>query len=157
MKSIIIFTAAIILPFSSHANVSNGACARIHEPVFCTSTLTSKDRNMFSNLCLAEAAGFNSANCGPEVSVDPIDLDLSVNPIDPDVRVNPIDPDFAVDPIDPDFSVCAMIYEPVVCTATPNSRDYNKFSNICEAEKAGFDSNNCTLKTGGLRGLKPSI
>ncbi|OEU18248.1 hypothetical protein FRACYDRAFT_217116 [Fragilariopsis cylindrus CCMP1102] len=103
---------------------------------------------MFPNLCLAEAAGFNSANCGPEVSVDPIDLDLSVNPIDPD---------FAVDPIDPDFSVCAMIYEPVVCTATPNSRDYNKFSNICEAEKAGFDSNNCTLKTGGLRGLKPSI
>ena len=96
MKSIIIFIAAI-LPFSSHANVSNGICTKIYEPilcifdvfwnlcfaelagfdsanctlcttiepVFCTSTRTSKDRRYFSNICLAIEAGFDSGNCGP--------------------------------------------------------------------------------------------
>ena len=56
MKSIIIFTAAI-LPFSSHANVSNGICTKIYEPVLCIS-------DVFWNLCFAELASFDSsANC----------------------------------------------------------------------------------------------
>ena len=56
MKSIIIFTAAI-LPFSSHANVSDGICTKIYEPVLCIS-------DVFWNLCFAELASFDSsANC----------------------------------------------------------------------------------------------
>ena len=181
MKSIIIFTAAI-LPLSSHANVvSNGApCARILEPVFCTSTPISKDRHYFLNICLAIAAGFDSGNCEPAISVpdfsvDPIMLDETCTTIyEPVVCTScPTCEDqnefsnlcFAkvagfdsknCKPKSIDLG-CAMINEPVVCTATPNSKDSNKFSNICEAEKAGFDSDNCTLKTGGLRGLKPTM
>jgi hypothetical protein len=204
MKSITIFTAAI-LPFTTNADGAcptinqpvlcissegrhvfsnlcfaeaagfesadcklepiDSACPTINEPVFCTSTPESKDRHEFSNICFALEAGHDSENCGPNFSVDPVEPDLRVDPIHPDFSVNPIDPDFSVDPIDPDFSVdpklinlvCDTIYKPVVCTATPNSYDYNKFSNLCEAEKAGFDSNNCILKTGGLRGQKPTM
>jgi hypothetical protein len=151
--------------FCYEISIDDSACPTINEPVFCTSTPESKDRHEFSNICFALEAGHDSENCGPNFSVDPVEPDLRVDPIHPDFSVNPIDPDFSVDPIDPDFSVdpklinlvCDTIYKPVVCTATPNSYDYNKFSNLCEAEKAGFDSNNCILKTGGLRGQKPTM
>ena len=155
MKSIIIFTAAI-LPLSSHANVvSNGApCARILEPVFCTSTPISKDRHYFLNICLAIAAGFDSGNCEPAISV-PDFIVFSADPIDPDFSVDPVEPDFSVDPVEPDFSVdpimldetCTTIYEPVVCTSCPTCEDQNEFSNLCFAKVAGFDSKNCKPKS----------
>jgi hypothetical protein len=146
MKSIIIFTAAI-LPFSSHANVSNGAPCddRILEPVFCTSTPISKDRHYFLNICLAIAAGFDSGNCEPAISV-PDFIVFSADPIDPDFSVDPVEPDFSVDPIMLD-ETCTTIYEPVVCTSCPTCEDQNEFSNLCFAKVAGFDSKNCKPKS----------
>jgi hypothetical protein len=143
MKSIIIFTAAI-LPFAANAASDDSRCTTNHEPVFCTSTPESKDWQKFSNLCLALEAGFDRDNCGPEFSVDPIHPDFSVNPIHPDFTVNPIDPDFSVDPIDPDFSVdpiepCSTEYKPVDCGQFAP----HLFDNICLAEKAGLDPESC--------------
>jgi hypothetical protein len=41
---------------------------------------------------------------------------------------------------------CTTIYDPVVCTATANSYDYNEFSNLCKALAAGFKESNCSKK-----------
>jgi hypothetical protein len=117
MKTIIIFVAAV-LPFSSHANVL-GACTEEYKPVLCTSTLTSKDRRKFSNLCFAEEAGFVSDNCKPmqvqETSTSNVLTDGS----------------------------CTQEYRPVLCTSTSTSKDLREFSNLCFAKESGFISNNC--------------
>jgi hypothetical protein len=115
--------------------VEPSMCITLQEPVFCSSTSETKDRHEFSNLCFALEAGFNSDNCGPDFSTDPVERDLSVDPIDPDEE-------------------CTLEYAPVVCDGFHES---TTFPNLCAAEKAGFDSNKCTLKTGGLRGQKPTM
>jgi hypothetical protein len=108
--------------------VSDGACTTIYKPVECTALKDSSDFVMFPNLCEAKKAGFKIINCNRNQDIE-------------DEPTGELD-----------NTVCTSDYKPVVYTSTPSSDDYNKFSNLCIAEKNGFESTNCSHKTGGLRG-----
>lgn len=108
--------------------VSDGACTTIYSPVVRMELKDSYDLNMFPNLCEAKKAGFKTVNCKRNQ----------------DIKDEPTG--------ELDNTECTRDYKPVVCSSTPNSDDYSKFSNLCIAEKNGFDGDNCSLTTGGLRG-----
>jgi len=95
-------------------------CGTIFNPVVCGG-----DACDYSNLCLAEGAGFAVDDC---VQVED----------DPPVLNPPIANELTVCPeTDPD-RICGTIFNPVVCGG--NACDY---SNLCLAEGAGFAVDDC--------------
>lgn len=121
-------------------------CYDLYDPVTCSAN--GFEGCVYSNDCLAEAAGFFEKDCVPQVQHDA--TELLAEPVAPVPDENQ-----EVTCPKSDDTPCTKIYRPVSCSA--NGFVGCVYSNECFAAAAGFAKDDCVKQSDVCPGPNPKI